>query len=319
MKKFTFPVILFIAILIVIFGSNFEKWPETANKTLSTVTTSIQKFLPEEATTNTVEFVQELLPSEAATNTVEFVQEFFPDEAATNTVEFVEGFFSEEVATNTVDFVEEFFPEEVATEAVALLESPQPFRKRRHVGKVTRIIDGDIIEVQAASGRKFRVRLIEIDTPEERQPWGSESRKALSNKVLQKRVEIYDQGTDRYSRKIGRVYFKDRDISRELVAEGHAWVNRLHKPDKSLIAAEESARSSRLGLWNLDNPIPPWTWKRGAKTDINPVSLNSECGLKQQCQEMTSCREAMFYFKKCRLSGLDSDSDGTPCESICIR
>jgi endonuclease YncB( thermonuclease family) len=303
MKKFTFPVILFVVLLIVTFGSNFNKWPETANKTLSTVSTSVQEFLPEEATTKTVEFVQEHFPEEAATNTVEFVQEFFPDEAATNTVE----------------FVQEFFSEEVATETAVLLESPQPFRIRLRVGKVTSIIDGDTIEVQAASGRKFRVRLIEIDTPEEGQPWGSEGKKALSNKVLQKRVEIYDQGTDRYSRKIGRVYFKDRDISRELVAEGHAWVNRLYKPDQSLIAAEESARSNRLGLWNLDNPIPPWTWKRGAKTDINPVSLNSECGLKHQCQEMTSCREAMFYFKKCRLSGLDDDSDGTPCESVCVR
>jgi len=287
MKKFTFPVILLVVLLIVIFGSNFDQWPKTATKTLTTVTTSVQEFLPEEVATKTVEFVQELLPEETATKTVEFVQELLPEEAT--------------------------------SEAVALLDSPQPFQVRVRIGKVTSIIDGDTIELQSPSGRKFRVRLIEIDTPEDDQPWGSEGRKALSNKILQKRVEIYDQGTDRYGRKIGRVYFEDRDISRELVAEGHAWVNRLHKPDESLIDAEASAKSNRLGLWSLDNPIPPWTWRRGSITNINPRNLNSECGIKHHCREMTSCREAMFYFKECGLSALDDDSDGVPCESTCIR
>ncbi len=287
MKKFIFPVILLIGILLVIFASDFNKWPKTVNTTLTVVTKSVQEFLPEETATKAVTFVQQFLSEEAVTKTVEFVQEYLPEEAE--------------------------------TEAVALLDSPQPFRVRVRIGKVTSIVDGDTIELQAASGRKYRVRLIEIDTPEDDQPWGSEGKKALSNKILQKRVEIYDQGTDRYGRKIGRVYFEDRDISRELIAEGHAWVNREYKPDSSLVDAEESARSNRLGLWSLDNPIPPWTWKRGAITDNNPGSLNSECGVKFHCQEMTSCREAMFYLRECGLSELDDDSDGIPCESVCVR
>ena len=296
-------MILLVVTLIVIFGSNFDQWPKTAKTTLTEVTTSVQEYLPEEAATKTVAFVKEFLPEETAAKTVAFVKELLP----------------EETATKTVEFVQEYLPEEAATEAVALLDSPPPFRVKVRIGKVISIVDGDTIELQAASGRKYRVRLIEIDTPENGQPWGSKGREALSAKILQKLVEIQDQGTDRYGRKIGRVYFEERDISRELVAEGHAWVNRQHKPDKSLIEAEESARSNRLGLWSLDNPIPPWTWRRGAITDINPGSLNSECGLKYQCQEMTSCREAMFYLRECGVSGLDDDSDDIPCESICIR
>ena len=31
MKKFTFPVILLVVLLIVIFGSNFDQWPESTD------------------------------------------------------------------------------------------------------------------------------------------------------------------------------------------------------------------------------------------------------------------------------------------------
>ncbi|MBF0350955.1 MAG: excalibur calcium-binding domain-containing protein [SAR324 cluster bacterium] len=32
---------------------------------------------------------------------------------------------------------------------------------------------------------------------------------------------------------------------------------------------------------------------------------------------MTSCDEAKFYLNSCGVSSLDSDKDGTPCESLC--
>jgi hypothetical protein len=41
------------------------------------------------------------------------------------------------------------------------------------------------------------------------------------------------------------------------------------------------------------------------------------CGPKYYCGEMTSCAEAMHYFRDCGLDRLDGDNDGVPCESIC--
>ena len=94
-----------------------------------------------------------------------------------------------------------------------------------HIGKVTKVVDGDTIEFKdTANKQRYRVRLTEIDTPESDQPWGSKAKKALAKKIRRKRVEIHDQGTDRYGRMLGRIYFEERDISKELVAEGHAWV-----------------------------------------------------------------------------------------------
>ena len=54
-----------------------------------------------------------------------------------------------------------------------------------------------------------------------------------------------------------------------------------------------------------------------------PLSLTSDptvewrCGQKKSCREMTSCKEARFYFRKCGLSHMDGDKDGKPCNRLC--
>ena len=64
-----------------------------------------------------------------------------------------------------------------------------------HIGRVTKIVDGDTIEFKdAATKKKYRFRLIDIDAPERDQPWGSKARKALSKKILRKNVELHVQG-----------------------------------------------------------------------------------------------------------------------------
>jgi endonuclease YncB( thermonuclease family) len=50
------------------------------------------------------------------------------------------------------------------------------------VGTVTKIVDGDTIDVQLSSG-PIRVRLHGVDTPERGQPWGKESTGALTGLV----------------------------------------------------------------------------------------------------------------------------------------
>lgn len=42
-----------------------------------------------------------------------------------------------------------------------------------------------------------------------------------------------------------------------------------------------------------------------------------KCGTKTKCGQMNSCAEAMCFLKKCGVTRLDGDGDGTPCESIC--
>ena len=44
---------------------------------------------------------------------------------------------------------------------------------------------------------------------------------------------------------------------------------------------------------------------------------SNTCGDKRYCGQMTSCAEAMFYYRSCGVTRLDGDGDGIPCESLC--
>ncbi|MFB8829086.1 excalibur calcium-binding domain-containing protein [Azotobacter sp. CWF10] len=41
------------------------------------------------------------------------------------------------------------------------------------------------------------------------------------------------------------------------------------------------------------------------------------CSTKKTCGQMASCEEAQYHLNECGSGQLDSDKDGTPCESIC--
>ncbi len=193
---------------------------------------------------------------------------------------------------------------------------------------VVGIADGDTLTVLAdfSGGRQQkRLRLTEIDTPERGQPWGARARQALAGKVFQRSVRVASEGEDRYGRLLGRVYLGDRDINREMVREGHAWVYRQYSSDARLLQDESVAKEERAGLWSLREAerVPPWQWRRNGSRQ-NRVSIASArpdasfiCGTKTYCRDMASCEEARFFLEQCGLTSLDGDGDGVPCERIC--
>ena len=182
-------------------------------------------------------------------------------------------------------------------------------------GKVVGITDSDTLTLLMDS-TQHKIRLAEIDTPEKGQDWGNRARQALAEKVFQKNVRVDVSDTDRYGRLIGKIWLGDRDINREMVREGHAWVYRQYMTDDSLLEDEAAAKEQGIGLWGIAGPVAPWEWRRGGRKS----TLSGEaftCGSKRYCRDMTSCEEAKFYLQKCGLTRLDGDSDGVPCESIC--
>src|SRR5262245_38545878 len=94
-------------------------------------------------------------------------------------------------------------------------------------GKVVGITDGDTITV-VVNRHTIKVRLAEIDTPERGQPWANRAKEALSGKVLGQVVQLQVMDTDRYGRTVAKVYCDGRDINREMVREGNAWVYRKY-------------------------------------------------------------------------------------------
>jgi endonuclease YncB( thermonuclease family) len=129
-------------------------------------------------------------------------------------------------------------------------------------GKVVKVADGDTITVLVDTER-VKVRLAEIDAPERGQPWGRRAKQALVEKVAGHVVQVDTKFDDRYGRRVGHVVYDGRDINRELVREGHAWVYRQWLRDTTLLDDETHARAAHAGLWGLPKAerTPPWQWR----------------------------------------------------------
>ena len=131
-------------------------------------------------------------------------------------------------------------------------------------GRVVKIADGDTLTILIAGNEQKRIRLSEIDTPERGQPWSRKAKQALTDKVAQETIDVEVVTTDRYGRTVGKIWLGERDINRELVAEGHAWVYRKYMTDQTLLEDEGAPREARRGLWGLPEAerMPPWEWRR---------------------------------------------------------
>lgn len=131
-------------------------------------------------------------------------------------------------------------------------------------GRVVGVSDGDTVTLLVGR-QNLRIRLAEIDTPERGQPWGQKAKQALYSKVSQKTIKVDVQDKDRYDRLVGKLWLGSRDVNREMVSEGHAWVYRRYMNDRSLLKNERSAKEQQLGLWSMPNPIEPWEWRKGRR------------------------------------------------------
>jgi endonuclease YncB( thermonuclease family) len=144
------------------------------------------------------------------------------------------------------------------------------------VGEVVAIADGDTFTLLTLHKQEIKIRLAEIDAPENGQPYGAKAKRALSDLVFGKDVTVAVQTTDRYGRTVGRPYVADLDVCEEMVRIGAAWVYRQYVVDKGLFAVEEDARSTRRGVWGLseaDN-TPPWEWRRSGSQGAWPEGCN---------------------------------------------
>lgn len=132
-------------------------------------------------------------------------------------------------------------------------------------GIVTRVIDGDTIDVQLTSG-SIRVRLNGVDTPERGQPWGREATQALAALVIAKRVDLEPFTQDRYDRLVANVFIGSVIVNDVLVSQGHAWAYRryLSRDNLELCGVEAAARKAKRGLWALraEDRAAPWDWRK---------------------------------------------------------
>ncbi|MCR8845311.1 thermonuclease family protein [Paenibacillus sp. SC116] len=136
--------------------------------------------------------------------------------------------------------------------------------KNRIAAKVTRVIDGDTIEV-SFDGKTEDVRLLLVDTPETKhrgkpvQPFGAETsayaKKILDGKDIELEIDMSER--DKYGRLLAYVWIDDRMFNELLLEKGLARVAYVYAPNVKHVdkfrEIQDQARQSELGIWSIEN------------------------------------------------------------------
>ena len=77
--------------------------------------------------------------------------------------------------------------------------------------KVIGITDGDTIKVLDESNTQHKIRLVGIDAPERKQPWGTRSRQGLADVLAVMTFTVEDRKKDRWGRLIAVVWVTPPD------------------------------------------------------------------------------------------------------------
>lgn len=142
----------------------------------------------------------------------------------------------------------------VASPAFAFAETLQ--------GTVTRVSDGDTLQITVSAARKpIKLRIQGIDAPEICQNGGKAARDALRARLLRQSVTFSTQARDQFGRVIARVEHSGQDMGAWLVSNGHAWSDAYRNPGP--YATEQmAAQKKALGLWAQRPAIEPKQWRK---------------------------------------------------------
>ena len=128
--------------------------------------------------------------------------------------------------------------------------------------KILRVIDGDTVLAES-QGTQIKIRLSEIDAPEMDQPFGTNSKKCLSELIRENSsLKFKSDGEDGYGRSLGWLMADEINLNYEMLKQGCAWVYDRYVIDKTIYSFQNGARLKNLGLWKSQSPVPPWVWRR---------------------------------------------------------
>jgi micrococcal nuclease len=127
---------------------------------------------------------------------------------------------------------------------------------------VSRVVDGDTIEISPRIGVNEEVRFIGIDTPETKdpsegvEPYGPEASAFATEELSGQRVhlEFDEEREDQYGRLLAYVYAGGQMFNEVMLEEGYAQAYPYEpntKYEDRFAAAQEEARAAGLGIWGL--------------------------------------------------------------------
>ena len=129
-------------------------------------------------------------------------------------------------------------------------------------GSVVKVIDGDTYDI-LLDGHQTRIRMYGIDAPERGMDFYKVSKNHLGSLCDGKLIKIERVDKDRYGRIVAKSYLPNgKELGAEMIKAGLAWHFKKYSKDESLASYEVTAREQKLGLWSIDNPTPPWEYRK---------------------------------------------------------
>jgi len=177
---------------------------------------------------------------------------------------------------------------------------------------VTRVIDGDTIEIEGGE----RIRLICINTPETGEEGYKEAKDFLRDLILYEEVELVKDVTerDKYNRLLRYIYLQDGTFVNEQLVRLGLGVAYPYGQDTRFCpiieAAERMAEEDSLGIWEIEEEEPE-------EPDTDYVCSTNV----YNCDDFNSHSEAQYVFEYCGglsndIHRLDGDNDGIACEGL---
>jgi micrococcal nuclease len=147
---------------------------------------------------------------------------------------------------------------------------------------VTEVLDGDSFKI----ANKQTIRLASLDAPAQDLCFGAEATKALTEKIMDKRVILNDLRTDRYGRIIAQVYIKGMHINNFMIKNGFAESTRQAGEETANIKiANDYAREKKAGIFSPDcfqeTPSDP---KCAIKGNLNDRATNEKYYFTPNCR-----------------------------------
>lgn len=216
---------------------------------------------------------------------------------------------------------------------------------------VTRVIDGDTVEVEFAGGETDTIRFIGVDTPEtslgdvspdeyEGIPntqaardhlynWGQQASEYATNQLEGETVRVVtdDEGDRRgsFGRLLAYIYVGETNFNEQLLEDGYA---RVYDSSFSLRedfdSTEEEARSNDVVVWDFEAEetatatSTPESGSNDGGSGVETPTPSGDASDPYDCSDFDSQEAAQQVYDSdpSDPSGLDGDDNGVACESL---
>ncbi|MBQ9620185.1 MAG: thermonuclease family protein [Neisseriaceae bacterium] len=125
-----------------------------------------------------------------------------------------------------------------------------------------KIADGDTFTCRLNNSDIIKVRLADIDAPENGQAYGNQSKKALNKLIYKQIVTLKNERKDKYGRTVATVFSGSLNVNLKMIEQGYAWHYDRYSNNRQYAATQKNTQSQRKGLWaDKGKIIKPENWR----------------------------------------------------------